>query len=153
MSHVAAVKLEVHDTPEGLAALKAACAELGLQFMEGQKQWEWYGRWVQDYHGQDAAYKLGIDPSTYGTSEHAIRLPGCEYEIGVVRNKEGKLTLAYDFFGPGQKILQALGKGLEKLSQHYGLNRAQMLARNRGLITQRKPQENGDIKLVITGKL
>ena len=147
MSHVAAVKLKITD----LNALRAACAELGLQFMEGQKTWAWFGQWMNDYAATDAAYKLGIDPADYGKSEHAIRLPGCHYEIGVVRNNKGELTLAYDFFREGRKIKNALGAGCEKLVQHYGLCQAQMLAKAKGYVTQRKLQPNGDIKLVVTG--
>ena len=147
MSHVAAVTLVIRDLP----ALKAACKELGLEFRENQKTWAWFGQFLNDFDGKDAAYRNGIDPANYGQSEHAIRLPGCHYEIGVVRNNKGELTLAYDFFGEGRKIRNALGAGCEKLVQHYGLNKAQMLARTKGYITQRKVQPNGDIKLVVTG--
>jgi hypothetical protein len=147
MSHVAAIKTEITD----LEALKRACGELGLTFMEGQTNYAWYGHWVGDYHGEDAAYKQGIDPSQYGKCAHAIKVPGSGYEIGVVKLPNGNYTLIYDFFGPGRKIMESLGKGCEKLVQHYGLNKAQILARAKGLITQRKIQNNGDVKLVITG--
>ncbi|SRR6266542_744231 len=147
LSHVAAVATEISD----LTALRAACNELGLQFMEGQTTYAWFGQWVGDYHGEDAAYKQGIDPSEYGKCSHAIKVPGSTYEIGVKKLANGNHTLIYDFYGPGRKIMEKLGKGCEKLVQHYGLNKAQMIARAKGLITQRKPLLNGDIKLVVTG--
>jgi hypothetical protein len=35
--------------------------------------WDWFGKWVNDYHGDDAAYKrLGVDPKTYGQCEWAL---------------------------------------------------------------------------------
>lgn len=145
MSHVAAIKTEIKD----LEALKRACKELGLEFMTGQKTWKWFGRWMNDYSAQDAAYKLGINPQDYGKSEHAIRLPGCAYEIGVIKKANGNYTIAYDFYGQGQKIKAALGQGCEKLMQHYGLCKAEMMARALGQITQRKQQQNGDIKLLV----
>jgi hypothetical protein len=147
MSHVAAIKTEITD----LEALKRACDELGLTYMEGQKTYAWFGSWVNDYHGEDAAYKQGIDPSEYGKCEHAIKVPGSGYEIGVKKLPNGNYTLIYDFYGTGRQIMQKLGKGCEILVQHYGLNKAQLLAKSKGYATQRKLAQNGDVKLVITG--
>lgn len=159
LSHVAAITAEVKD----LKALEAACKELGLQFMHGQKTHKWYGHWVGDYHGNDAAFKHGIDTKNYGKCEHAIKVPGCEYEIGVVKTPNGNHTLVYDFWGPGRKIVNTLGKGCEKLVQYYGLHAAQAVAKSKGLITQRKVLNTGkqveglglnpNIKLVVTGNL
>ena len=144
-----------------LDALKAACKELGLEFVEGQKTYRWFGRWVQDYHAADAAYKQGFDPKQYGKCDHVIKVPDAGYDIGVVKQPNGKYKMIYDFFGPGRKIVTTLGKGCEKLVQYYGLNRSAMVARAKGLIVQRKTTNvtrkveglglNPDIKLVVTG--
>lgn len=148
MSHVASVpKLNITD----LKALASACAELGLEFVQNQKTWKWYGTWVNDYAAENAAYKLGIKPEDYGKSEHAIKLPDCSYEIGVVRNNKGELTLAYDFWGEGRKLKAAIGEGCEKLVQHYGVNKAALIARAKGHIMQKQLQPNGDIKVLLTG--
>lgn len=156
LSHVAAVLAEIDSIP----ALEAACNELGLTFVHGQKTWKWFGQWVNDYHGQDAAYKHGIDPKEYGKCAHAIKVPGTAYEIGVKQLPNGKYQMIYDFYGPGRQIVNAIGKGCETLVKHYGLNRAQLVARAKGLITQRKVLTTGkqigaswqpDIKLVVTG--
>jgi hypothetical protein len=154
MSHVAVVKSEINDNEpvgSGIEALKRACKRLGLDFREGQKTWNWFGEWVNDYHGEDAAYRHGISPAEYGKCEHAIRLPGCAYEIGVKKLPNGNYTLVYDFYGPGRQIMNTLGKGLEKLMQYYGPEKAQLLAKSKGLMTQRKLEQNGDIKLVVLG--
>lgn len=158
LSHVAAVLAEI----DNLDALEAACKELGLTFVHGQKTFKWFGEWVGDYNAQDAAFKHGIDPKDYGKCAHAIKVPGSTYEIGVKQMPNGKYKLVYDFYGTGRKIVNTLGKGCEKLVQHYGLNRATLLGRAKGLITQRKVTQtlrkveglatlNPDIKLVITG--
>jgi hypothetical protein len=117
VSHVATVEMEVND----LSILKTVCDELGLQFMEGQTTYKWYGKWVNDYHGNDAAYRHGVDPKNYGKCEHAIRVPGATYEIGVVRNQKGKLCLVWDAWGGGggHLIEKVCGKGCAKLLESY----------------------------------
>lgn len=116
MSHVASIELEITD----LAALAAAADELGLEFVEGKKTYRWYGRWVQDYHGEDAAYKHGIDPKDYGKCDHVLRLKDKPeaYEVGVVR-QGNKYVLIYDFYGPGHWLREKLGASGEKLLQPY----------------------------------
>jgi hypothetical protein len=117
MSHVATVALEVKD----VAALRAACASLGLELREGQRTFKWFGKWVRDYHGADAAYRT-IDPSTFGTCEHAVAVKGNPnaYEIGVVRRTDGKLALAWDFYGSaGRAIESVAGKGCVNLVRAY----------------------------------
>lgn len=157
LSHVAGILAEI----DNLDALQAACKELDLEFVHGQKTYRWFGQWVNDYHGQDAAYKQGIDPSQYGKCDHVIKVPGAGYDIGVVKQPNGKYKMIYDFYGQGQKIISTLGKGCEKLVQHYGLHRAAMVARAKGLIVQRKVCKEGahvegigyqpHVKLVVTG--
>ncbi len=121
MSHVASVELIVHD----LDALAVAAEKCGMKLVQDQKTYKWYGKWVQDYNDKDAAYKLGIDPDDYGKCEHAIVVPGDKsaYEIGVVKNPKGEgYVLVYDFWGPGQKIVDRVGgQDCSKLVQEYAL--------------------------------
>lgn len=148
MSHVSAIKTEVRD----LGALKAACQDLGLTFLENQTTFKWFGRWVNDYDADDSAYKHGIDPKDYGKCHHAIRVPGSSYEIGLVHNPATNgYKIVYDFYGPGRIIKEKLGAGCEKLVQHYGVNLAEQMAKRKGLMTGRKIQPDGTIKLGITG--
>ena len=151
LSHVAAGASEVEGSPAGLAAIKAACKELGLIFHENHKTYNWFGRWVKDYHAADAAYKHGFDPSEYGKCDHMIELPGCHYQIGLKKMASGNFGIIYDFYGEGRKIMNTLGKGCELLVQHYGLNKAQAIAKNKGYATERKTLLNGDVQLVVTG--
>ena len=63
MSHIAKIELEIND-PENL---KLACERLGLQFIENQKTYKWYGSWVGDSPLPD-----GITLSDLGKCDHAI---------------------------------------------------------------------------------
>ena len=150
MSHVASVDLEVTD----LVALKKACAEMGLTYMEGQTTYKWYGRFMNDYQGADAAFLHGMNPKDYGKCAHAIRMKGYQegdYELGVVKMPNGNYRLIYDFFGNGRKIADQLGKGCERMKQIYGITKAQMIAKLKGHMTQRKTMPNGSLKLVVIG--
>ena len=114
MSHVATIDIVISD----LDALEAACKENGWRLMRGQKTYKWYGTWVNDYHGADAAYKHGVNPKSYGKCEHAIKVGGAgAYEIGVSRNEAGDLVLIWDFYGGS--IEKACGKDCHKLFESY----------------------------------
>ena len=91
MSHVARIELEIND----LDSLKAACKSLGLEFVPDQKTFEWYGRQVGNYPLPD-----GFTLEDMGRCDHAIRVPGAQYEIGVVKRR-GKYTLLWDFWEDG----------------------------------------------------
>ena len=148
MSHVVSIKTEVRD----LEAVKKACAELGLTFKQGQKTIRWFGKWVNDYNAEDAAYKLGIKPEQYGTCDHAIEVPGSDYDVGLLRNPEtGGYRLYFDFWGSnGAAIQTAIGKNGEKLLQYYAAQKVAMEAKMKGYFVQRKTMEDGKLQLTIT---
>jgi len=83
-----------------------------------------------------AAYKNGISPKGYGKCEHAISVPGSNYDIGVVRKSNGNYTLVWDFYGTGQVITRTVGRGCEELLQLYGVHKAILEARRRGCRVQ-----------------
>lgn len=123
MSHVAAVELEILD----LQALKATAERLGFEFVEGQKNFKWYGRWLDDWRNTSrAASSQGFDPKAFGQCEHAIRIKGADqyqYEIGVVKSPTGKgYSLIYDSWGMyGQRLEQMGGVGMVKFKQPYAV--------------------------------
>lgn len=139
MSHVTTIKTEIRD----LDALRAACSELGLDFMQGQRTYRWYGRVMGDYPLPD-----GITPEQLGHCEHAIRVPGAGYEIGVVKTARG-YTLMFDFWGPGAAIVKTLGQGLGQLVQMYGVEKTLREAQRAGLRAVRQTQADGSIRLVL----
>jgi hypothetical protein len=115
MSHVAEVKCEIKD----LAALKKAAENLGMELIEGQKQYRWWGHSVGDY-----PLPQNFTAKDLGKCEHAIRLKNdhSSYEIGVCTRRDGKpgFTLLYDFYGQA-KLVNAIGKDACKLTQQYNV--------------------------------
>lgn len=148
MSHVVSIKTELRD----LEAIRRAAAELGLQFIENQTTYEWWGSSVGDYPLPD-----GFKASDLGKCVHAIKVPGTTWEIGVAaaRNADGSpkagFTLLWDFYGTqGAPIAAALGEGAERFVQLYGVHKATLELQKRGLTVTRKAGAKGSIQLVAT---
>lgn len=152
MSHVAVVKIKILS----LEALEIACGRLGLRFIRDQQHYKWYGRWVGDYRGRDAAVDNGIAAKDLGKCSHAIAIPDNSdaYEIGVVKNPNGEgFILAYDFWGPGRAMQAIVGEAAGRLVQEYGYAVAEMEADyliQQGWQAERVEQPNGDICLELT---
>ena len=117
MSHVADVQLQVTD----LAALKQAVEKMGGTFVEGQRTFRWYGRFLNDWASSRAAVNR-ISPENFGKCEHAIRVPGVGYEIGVIKHPSGTgYELIFDQFGEGKKLEAWLGgENYGRVKQNYG---------------------------------
>lgn len=90
-----------------------------LKWKENQKTYRWYRRWVDDFHGENAAYRHGIDPKDYGKCSHCIEVDGSEYDVGVVAMPDGSYSLVWDFYGTGRNINKVIGDGAEKLMVEY----------------------------------
>lgn len=113
MSHVITVDMVI----TSLTAFAAACAELGLEFVEGQTRWRWWERHVGDYPLPE-----GFAVSDLGHCEHAVRFPGIQWEIGLVRRRDGQegYQPIYDFYGHQGAAMEAIvGKGCKKLEDVY----------------------------------
>ena len=109
MSHVSKIEMEI----QSLHDLKLACKDMGLTFVKNQKTYAWYGRWVGDYPLPE-----GKTVEDLGKCDHAIQVPGCEYEIGVIKKPEGGYELVWDFWRSGG-LENVLGKDAGKLKQAY----------------------------------
>lgn len=146
MSHVAQVEIEVKD----LDALKTACKRLGLTFVEGQKTYAWYGRWVNDYDAENAAYRYGIPPEDYGKCEHAITAPSAAYEIGVVRRRDGKpgYALIYDNWNRGGGLEAYIGRDAKHLVNAYAEEIVVKQLRRQGCVIERRVLTNGTVQIV-----
>lgn len=153
MSHVAVIKTEV----KSLEALKAACKRLGLEFLEGQTTYRWFGTWVKDYNQPDAAYQNGVKPESYGKdSLHAIGIPDNDqsYEIGVLQNtnSDGQpiegFKLVWDFWSGGHGLDKFVGgKGAEKLVAGYAVEAFREEAVAQGYAITETTDENGYIQV------
>jgi len=150
MSDVVDCQIVVKD----LDCVRLACDELGLEFKENQKTHKWFGRWVNDYDNEDAAYRAGIDPSQYGTCEHAIAVKNdsAAYEAGLLQNPNGEgFVMIFDFYGEcGQRLQNKIGKNGAKLKTRYGVNLQKKIAKKYGYTKFREePNECGNINLII----
>lgn len=139
MSHVAQCKVEITD----LKSLKKAAEALGFEWREGQKTYQWFGRHVGDYPMPE-----GFTAADLGKCDHAIHIPGVDYEIGVV--KRGKrYHVLFDFWD--RKLLKAVGgETAPKLAQRYTLESAKRQARLLGHeIRGVKTEKDGSLRLLI----
>jgi len=148
MSHVAKIDIKITD----LDALEKAAADCGLELVRGQKTYKWYGRWVDDYSANDAAYKHGIKPADYGSCDHAIRIPGnsMAYEVGVVKNPNGEgWVLIWDFWNGGHGLQAKLGgaKDCFKLQDAYSKHVAIKQADALGYVWEEEVDEDGEITI------
>ena len=140
MSHI----LDGKNIPiRNLAALKETCAVNSWSFMEGQRTHKWYGRWVGD-----TPMPAGLKVEDLGKCDHAIRVPGCAYEIGVRDNHDGTYSLLYDYFSAGG-LSQALGGDtLPKLAQSYATEMLKMEHRRLGgAVESQDVMADGSVRL------
>ncbi len=117
MSHVSKIELEVKDLP----TLKQACQRLGLNIVQDQKTFKWYGQ-------------------EEGRCDHAIRVPGANYEIGVVKAGNG-FELRCDYWDSA--IGKAIGKNGGLLKQAYAIERTKTEARRKGYSVIEKQTDSG----------
>jgi len=117
MSHISKIELEVRD----LRTLRQACTRLGLNMLEGKKTFKWYGQ-------ED------------GRCDHAIRVPGASYEIGVVK-AGGAFELQCDYWDSA--IGKVIGRPGGLLKQAYAVERAKTEARRKGYSIIEKKTNTG----------
>jgi hypothetical protein len=137
MSHISKMALEI----TSLLDLKQACKRLGLTFVDNQKTYKWYGTWMGD-----SPLPEGISKEELGQCTHAIKVPECSYEIGVVQ-RGSKYTLLWDAWSSGG-LEQKIGKNAGILKQAYSIEkirREAMLKRYR--FTEQKVEKG--VRLVL----
>ena len=146
MSHIEQVETVLTD----LNAVKAACTRLGVEFRENQKTYGWYGRSVGDY-----PLPKGVTVDELGKCDHAIHVPGVDYEVGLIKQKDGKgYKLAYDFWGSAKQgggLLAKFGKGVTKLVDAYSVEALKLKARAKGYLCSETKTKTGGIQLTVTG--
>lgn len=148
MSHVASVDVEVRD----LDALRAAADRLGFEFREGQRTYKWFGRFLNDWRSSRSAVSKGVDPATFGTCDHALRIKGAgdsQYEVGVTAMPDGTYRLVYDSWsGGGQAIERLAGVDCVRLQGEVAAEQATRFAQRRGYRVQRE-DEGAVVRLVL----
>lgn len=87
--------------------------------------------------GDYAPLPEGITIDDLGKCDHAIKVPDCAYEIGVVKRGQGYLLL-WDSWKKGG-LTKALGESAGLLKQAYAVERVRQEAKLRGYnITEQK---------------
>jgi hypothetical protein len=142
MSHLATIKTEIKD----IAALKAACKELGLQFNEGATTHRIWCDNPKIWATQEAPCAHSI------TSDKWKMVGGLQLDIGLIKTETG-YTMSMDNMLESEGYFRgsSIGEGACKLLQFYGVNKATIEARKQGWIVQRKAGADGAIKLVCHG--
>lgn len=134
-----------------LESLRKAAAELGGTFVQGQTNYRWYGRLV----GPNVKPPEGMRVEDLGKCSHAIKLPGVNYEIGVVRNADGSFRLLWDEYNSqpysdehdGHKLIEKFGSNLGRLCQSYTAQVLKAKAKARGWTCVQKTLPSGKLQL------
>ena len=121
MSHISKIELEVRD----LGILSQACKRLGLNLIRGQQTFKWY--------------------SKDSPCDHAIKVPGANYEIGVINNI-GSYELSCDFYD--SNIEKAIGRKGGLLKQAYAVEKTKIEARKKGYSVMERQTDTG----ILNGK-
>lgn len=143
MSHVAKMDFAITD----LESLKEAANELGLEFVENQRSYRWFGHSVGDYPIPE-----GFKEEDLGKCEHALRIPGNSgaYEIGVVKNRTGNgYTLLWDFWMGGYGLVQKVGTGGDKLKDTYLTRHTVRHWKKKGYKVTTTQLENGHMQVKV----
>jgi len=140
MSHVTTIDAkEFYDIP----SLKQMCKNEGWEFIENKTTYAWFGRFVGDYPMPE-----GFTVDELGKCSHAIRIPGCQYEVGVVK-KNGKYVLMYDFWESGG-LLKRLGEGAGLLKQSYNMAKTQLACKGKSWVKAEAKDRPGWQKMTVS---
>jgi hypothetical protein len=124
MSHFTEIKTQIKD----IEALRLACRELGLTLLQNAEARGYY------------------ENTTKG--DYVVQLKG-PYDIAVNKQQDGTYGLTADLWQA--HVEKEVGQNYGKLLQLYGVHKATLEARKKGLSVMRRQQQNGSIKLVLLG--
>ncbi|HQN37834.1 MAG TPA: DUF1257 domain-containing protein [Caldisericia bacterium] len=137
MSHVSKIELEI----QSLEDLKLACKRLGFIFQDNQQTYQWYGRSVGD-----SPLPEGFNVDDLGRCDHAIKVPECAYEIGVVK-RGSKYILLWDSWHTGG-LEKKIGQDAGILKQAYTVERIKKDAKRKNY-TVREIKKDQSMRLVL----
>lgn len=146
MSHLVSSTVIITD----LDILKKTVASFGgLTWMEGQTQFKWY--YQARAHLADSYVKeQNRQESQFGACEHAIRIKGSDYEIGVVKRKDGEgYSLVFDPIDG--TMTNKVGPACEKLIAAYSEEMIREWAAKNGFMLEQDTDAEGNIVLTMTG--
>lgn len=154
--HVVSVAVEFRD----LDSLERACQRLGWMLHRNRTH-AWYGHWVDDSAVPEGLF---ADRAEYdrvcalsrtqrreymtkliNSSEHAIRMPTRQYEIGLIQQADGHYRLAYDWIMDGKS-----GLNFNDLTNAYAVELEIAKAKENGYSYTETTLEDGSIELLLT---
>jgi hypothetical protein len=124
MSHSTEIKTQIKD----IEALRLAVQEMRLTLLQNAEARGYY------------------ENKTKG--EYVVQLKG-PYDIAVNKQPDGTFGLTADLWQG--HVEKEVGQGYGKLLQLYGVHKATIEARKKGLSVMRKQKQDGSIKLVLMG--
>ena len=124
MSHFTEIKTQIKD----IEALRLACQELGLNLLQNAEARGYY------------------ENKTKG--DYVIQLKG-PYDIALNKQADGTFGITSDLWNG--YVEKEVGQKYGKLLQLYGVHKATIEARKKGLSVLRRQKQDGSIKLVLMG--
>ena len=124
MSHFTTIKTQIKD----INALRSACTEMGLTLLQNAE--------ARGFANQN---KRG---------DYVIKLKG-PYDIALNQVKDGSFELTTDWWNG--HVESEVGANFGKLLQLYGVHKATIEARKKGLSVLRRAKTDGSIKLILMG--
>lgn len=133
MSHLICSMIVIND----LDILRKAVAGFGgLKWNEGATKFTSYG-------------DTGRTKSEFGSCEHSIHVDGANYEIGVIRCKDGEgWSLAFD--PADYHVADAVGNQSSKLICAYEEAYIRDFAERNGFMVEQSVDNDGNIEMVLT---
>ena len=124
MSHFTTIKTQVKD----IEALRAACKEIGLTVIQNAEARGYYENKIK--------------------GDFVIKLNG-PYDIALNKQADGSYGLTADLWNG--HVEKEVGSNYGKLLQLYGVHKATMEAKKKGLAVMRRQKQDGSIKLILMG--
>ena len=139
MSHVSTIDVDVKD----LNAVRRMCEREGWEFRENQKTYGWYGQSVGDYPIPE-----GVSVEDLGKCDHAIHIPGCDYEVGLIHKQGSHYTVIADLWSGGG-LEKHVGEDCGRIKQLYALEKAKIEAKKKGYLCREQAAKDGSIILTV----
>jgi len=129
ISHISKIELQC----DSLDILAKTARSFGGQLVRDQKSYEWYSS------------RTNLEDSK---CDHAIKLPNCKYEIGVVKTLKNKYELKMDFWNSGG-LERVIGKDGGLFKQRYTDFRTEQELKMKKLKFKRTVDEKNNVQYEI----
>jgi len=123
MSHMVVQELIIKD----LDLLEKICRKLGFDFQKNKKTAQYYG-------------------GNTKKCDHAIKVPGTNNEIALIKQSDGSYRMEADFYGTeGKTVKEAVGK----ITQQYAIEETKKAVRKKGYSILEQWLEDGSCDMQI----